>query len=83
MEDELIYRIRVIDDDMGKLAELDAKLLSLQKRRKELQDVIKSGRKLTEDEAREYTTLNAEITSTNNIKREYNKQINNINKSNL
>ena len=68
-EDEIIFRIKVVDDG-GKLAALDAEIAKLSKARDELSKKIKAGNQLTAEEAKQYEQLNRQLIAVRNQRKD-------------
>ena len=59
-EQEIVYRIKVVSDDTGKLAELTASLAEVNKQKDELNKKIKKGEELTAAEKQQFAELTAQ-----------------------
>ena len=59
-EQEIVYRIKVVSDDTGKLAELTASLAEVNKQKDELNKKIKKGEELTAEEKKQFAELTAQ-----------------------
>lgn len=59
-EQEIVYRIKVVSDDTGKLAELTASLAEVNKQKDELNKKIKKGEELTASEKEQFAALTAQ-----------------------
>ena len=57
---EIIYRVKVVSDDTGKLAELTASLAEVNKQKDELNKKIKKGEELTAAEKQQFAELTAQ-----------------------